>query len=299
MKKGLTVFASVFLAICFAVGCAGTAERDDGESDDFASPQDSSSEDPEISFESSGIFTSSSSENILDSSSASLAEDSSESFSDSTSETSSDISSDSSSEVSSDSSASFSQESSTPVQEKVHIVFHRNFEPLGTDIDYSVSQFPGILNSEAVERVMEKSVMRGLKDKFLTETNDEEPLFFVSGWAYDEEGKDSFEGTVQAQEEELHLYAVWERSAEYCEIALIGENTENIGTYYGRRGTVLTKSAEEKLLAVFSAYYGTLGLIAEGLETSDGKKFGAGDVLETDMQIFARLSIPKEGKKNE
>ena len=104
---------------------------------------------------------------------------------------------------------------------------------------------------------------------------------------------------IPAQEEELHLYAVWERSAEYCEIALIGENTENIGTYYGRRGTALTKSAEEKLLAVFSAYYGTLGLIAEGLETSDGKKFGAGDVLETDMQIFARLSIPKEGKKNE
>ena len=62
---------------------------------------------------------------------------------------------------------------------------------------------------------------------------------------------------------------------------------------------MLTKSAEEKLLAVFSAYYGTLGLIAEGLETSDGKKFGAGDVLETDMLIFARLSIPKEGKKNE
>ena len=105
MRKGLTVFAAVFLAICFAVGCAGTAERDDGESGDFASQQDSSSEDPEISFESSGIFTSSSSENILDSSSASLSEDSSESFSDSTSETSSDISSDSSSEVSSDSSA--------------------------------------------------------------------------------------------------------------------------------------------------------------------------------------------------
>ena len=67
MRKGLTVFAAVFLAICFAVGCAGTAERDDGESGDFASQQDSSSEDPEISFESSGIFTSSSSENILDS----------------------------------------------------------------------------------------------------------------------------------------------------------------------------------------------------------------------------------------
>lgn len=279
MKKGLIVFASVFLAICFAVGCAGTAERGDGESGDFASQQDSSSEDPEISFESSGIFTSSSS--------------------DCTSGNSSVISSDSSSEVSSDSSASSSQESSTPAQEKVHIVFHRNFKPLGTDIVFSVSQFPGILNSEAVEREMEKSVMRGLKDKFLTETNDEEPLFFVSGWAYDKEGKDSFEGTVQAQEEELHLYAVWERSAEYCEIALIGENTENIGTYYGRRGATLTKSAEEKLLAVFSAYYGDSGQIAEGLETSDGKKFGAGDILETDMQIFARLSKPKEGKKNE
>ncbi len=279
MKRGLTVFASVFLAICFAVGCAGTAERGDGESGDFASQQDSSSEDTEISLESSGIFTSSSS--------------------DCTSGNSSVISSDSSSEVSSDSSASSSQESSTPAQEKVHIVFHRNFEPLGTDIVFSVSQFPGILNSKAVEREMEKSVMRGLKDKFLTETNDEEPLFFVSGWAYDEEGKDSFEGTVQAQEEELHLYAVWERSAEYCEIALIGENTENIGTYYGRRGATLTKSAEEKLLAVFSAYYGDSGQIAEGLETSDGKKFGAGDILETDMQIFARLSKPKEGKKNE
>ncbi len=279
MKRGLTVFASVFLAICFAVGCAGTAERGDGESGDFASQQDSSSEDTEISLESSGIFTSSSS--------------------DCTSGNSSVISSDSSSEVSSDSSASSSQESSTPAQEKVHIVFHRNFEPLGTDIVFSVSQFPGILNSETVEREMEKSVMRGLKDKFLTETNDEEPLFFVSGWAYDEEGKDSFEGTVQAQEEELHLYAVWERSAEYCEIALIGENTENIGTYYGRRGATLTKSAEEKLLAVFSAYYGDSGQIVEGLETSDGKKFGAGDILETDMQIFARLSKPKEGKKNE
>lgn len=279
MKRGLTVFASVFLAICFAVGCAGTAERGDGESGDFASQQDSSSEDTEISLESSGIFTSSSS--------------------DCTSGNSSVISSDSSSEVSSDSSASSSQESSTPAQEKVHIVFHRNFEPLGTDIVFSVSQFPGILNSKAVEREMEKSVMRGLKDKFLTETNDEEPLFFVSGWAYDEEGKDSFEGTVQAQEEELHLYAVWERSAEYCEIALIGENTENIGTYYGRRGATLTKSAEEKLLAVFSAYYGDSGQIVEGLETSDGKKFGAGDILETDMQIFARLSKPKEGKKNE
>ncbi len=290
MKKGLTVFAAVFLAICFAVGCAGTAEREDGESEDFASQQDSSCEDSEISFESSGIFTSSSSENILDSS---------EIFSDSTLETSSDISSESSSEVSSDSSASSSQESSIPVQEKVHIVFHRNFEPLGTDIVFSVSQFPGILNGEAVKREMEKSVMRGMKDKFLTETNDEEPLFFVSGWAYDKEGKDFFEGTVQAQEEELHLYAVWERSAEYCEIALIGEDMENIGTYYGRRGAALTKSAEEKLLAVFSAYYGALGQIAEGLETSDGKKFGAGDVLETDMQIFARLSMPKEGKKNE
>ena len=109
------------------------------------------------------------------------------------------------------------------------------------------------------------------------------PIMKFSAWAYDENGANRFDGEFP-HDAQVDLYAVWTRSAAYCQVSFVEDDAET--AYYLKKNTVVDASVLERHTASAKATYEQLGCKVEGFYTVGGNRYVAGDEVAMDMRLL-------------
>ena len=100
----------------------------------------------------------------------------------------------------------------------IQVTLHVNYGDMNSTVTVTANEGEVLTASEAIDGFT-ASINTALKDSYLGAEADlaAKPVFLFSEWAYDEEGSNRFEGKMP-HVDSLDLYAVWTRSAAYCQI---------------------------------------------------------------------------------
>ena len=130
-----------------------------------------------------------------------------------------------------------------------------------------------------------EAVNAQMQDSYLGAAADlaSKPIMTFSEWAYNANGTDRYEG-VLPHESELDLYAVWMRSAAYCQVTFVEEDVES--TYFVKKNTVIDASVLNTHTTSAKETYEQLGCTVEGFYTVGGNRYVAGDIVAMDMRLI-------------
>ncbi len=141
------------------------------------------------------------------------------------------------------------------------------------------------LNSAAAVSEFQAAVNETLKDSYLGNAADVSaaPILKFSAWAYDTKGANRFDGEFP-HNQQVDLYAVWTRSAAYCQVSFVEEDEESV--YFLKKNTVVDATVLERHTASAKATYEQLGCKVEGFYTTSGNRYVAGDTVAMDMRLI-------------
>lgn len=141
------------------------------------------------------------------------------------------------------------------------------------------------LNDAAKIAEFAASVNGTLTASYLGQASDVQnaPIMKFSQWAYDESGNDRFGGEIP-HVSEMDLYAVWSRTAAYCELSFVEGNVET--SYFVKKNTVVSETVLEQHLAAAKATYEAIGCSVDGFYTAGGNRYVAGDTVVMDMRLL-------------
>ena len=166
----------------------------------------------------------------------------------------------------------------------IQVTLHVNYGDMNSTATVTANEGEVLTASEAIDGFT-ASINTALKDSYLGAEADlaAKPVFLFSEWAYDEEGSNRFEGKMP-HVDSLDLYAVWTRSAAYCQITFVEEAAETV--YYVQKNTVVDGTVLDKHTASAKATYEQLGCTVEGFYTTSGNRYVAGDSIAMDMRLL-------------
>ena len=166
----------------------------------------------------------------------------------------------------------------------VTVKLHVNFEGLTSVTTISGNEGEALNDAAAIE-AFTGSVNNALVASYLGDASDVNgtPIMKFSKWAYDANGNNRFGGEIP-HVSELNLYAVWSRSAAYCEISFV-EN-ETVTSYFVKKNSIVSETVLDQHLAAARAQYEALGCSVEGFYTAGGNRYVAGDMIAMDMRLI-------------
>lgn len=113
----------------------------------------------------------------------------------------------------------------------------------------------------------------------------EKPIYNLSGWAYDAKGSQRFDGKFPS--ESVDLYAVWSRSAAYCEVTFVNEDGET--TIYVDKNTEIDATILDANMTAVKNEYEARGCTVDGFYTTSGSTYKAGDKIAMDMRLIPNV----------
>ena len=113
----------------------------------------------------------------------------------------------------------------------------------------------------------------------------EKPIYKLSGWAYDAMGSQRFDGKFPG--ESVELYAVWSRSAAYCEVTFVNEDGET--TIYVDKNTEIDATILDANMTAVKNKYEARGCTVDGFYTTSGSTYKAGDKIAMDMRLIPNV----------
>ena len=137
--------------------------------------------------------------------------------------------------------------------------------------DATVASFQDAIH----EAVVSSGLYLGSESDF-----DEKALYNFSAWAFDELGQNRFSGKVP-HETAIDLYAIWSRSATYCTVTFVEEET----TYFLKKNTAVPASVIDPIVETAESKYSTMGCLVDGFYTVGGNRYFKNDLVAMDMQL--------------
>lgn len=113
----------------------------------------------------------------------------------------------------------------------------------------------------------------------------EKPIYKFSTWAYDAMGSQRFDGKFPG--ESVDLYAVWSRSAAYCEVTFVNEDNET--TIYVDKNTEIDATILDANMTAVKNEYEARGCTVDGFYTTSGSTYKAGDKIAMDMRLIPNV----------
>lgn len=133
-----------------------------------------------------------------------------------------------------------------------------------------------------------KAVNDLLKSSYLGNINDvdDTPIMKLSGWSYDPEGHNRLDGSFPA--EDAQIYAVWTRTAAYCEISF----TETNDAFYVKKDTQVSVDVLNAQMQAAKDEYENRGCKVDGFYTAGGNRLVEGDKVTMDMALTPYVYSP-------
>ncbi len=166
----------------------------------------------------------------------------------------------------------------------VQVTLHVNYGGL-TAVKTLTGNEGESMNSQAAVTEFTAAVNETLKSSYLGNAVDidQTPILKFSAWAYDEKGTNRFDGEFP-HDAQVDLYAVWSRSAAYCQVEFVEESEGTV--YFLKKNTVVDSSVLDRHTASAKATYEQLGCVVEGFYTVSGNRYVAGDKIAMDMRLI-------------
>ena len=166
----------------------------------------------------------------------------------------------------------------------IQVTLHVNYA--GQTKTLSVTGNEGeTLNAKTAIDEFTADVNESLKESYLGNESalKDKPIYKLSAWAYDAAGSQRFGGALP-NETVLDLYAVWSRSAAYCQVTFVEDDKES--TYFVDKNSVIEPEILETHVASAKQTYEALGCEVEGFYTLGGNRYGAGQTVAMDMRLM-------------
>ena len=165
----------------------------------------------------------------------------------------------------------------------VAITLHFNYQ--GQDNTVTVYGNEGeALNASAAIASFTANITEQLKSSYLGDEASlaSTPIYNFSAWAFDANGSNRFNGKVPATATDL--YAVWNRSAAYCQVTFVSGAEET--SYYVDKNTEIATSILDAQTADVKDAYEARGCTVDGFYTTSGSSYREGDKIAMDMRLI-------------
>ena len=169
-------------------------------------------------------------------------------------------------------------------QKDISVTLHINYGATENTITVVGNEGETLADNEAVA-TFTKSINDSVKSAYLGDEGDldAKPIYQLSAWAYDSTGHQRFEGKLP-HKESIDLYAVWSRTATYCEITFIEEEGET--SYFVAKNSVLDEEVFERHTSEAKEMYEQLGCMVDGFYTVGGNRYVKGGNVAMDMRLI-------------
>ena len=177
-------------------------------------------------------------------------------------------------------------------QKNISITLHVNYGGMETTATIKGNEGEAISADEALA-AFTTAVNDSVKDAYVGNADDlkNKPIFKFSAWAFDAKGSQRFDGELpQAKDGKLDLYAVWIRTAAYCEISFVENDVTT--SYYIQKNTVLSDDIFEQHTAQAKAEYEAKGCAVDGFYTAGGNRYEKGMSIAMDMRLIPYVYTP-------
>lgn len=166
----------------------------------------------------------------------------------------------------------------------VNVTLHLNFANETKTVQVTGNGAEALDASAAITEFT-ANVNELVAESYLGESADlaENPIYNFSAWAYDAAGSQRFNG-ILPNESSVELYAVWSRSAAYCEITFVGEDSET--SYFVNKNTEVNPDVLNLHVNEVKNKYEALGCTVEGFYTLGGNRYLAGEKIAMDMRLL-------------
>ena len=139
------------------------------------------------------------------------------------------------------------------------------------------------LNDSATVKSFTDAITQAVKTQYQGDETDltNKPIYNFSDWAFDAKGSQRFDGTLP-HAQSVDLYAVWSRSANYCQISFVGDDA----VYFIKKNTAIPASVLEPILNQANAEYQAKGCMVDGFYTAVGNRYQSNDLVAMDMCLI-------------
>ena len=165
----------------------------------------------------------------------------------------------------------------------VAVTLHFNYQ--GQDKTLTVTGDEGeTLDAATAIASFTADITEQLKSSYLGEEAAlvSKPIYNFSTWAYDANGSQRFDGKVPAKA--VDLYAVWSRSAAYCQVSFVNGDSES--TYYVDKNSEIDANILDAQTEDVKNVYEARGCTVDGFYTTSGSSYKAGDKIAMDMRLI-------------
>ena len=165
----------------------------------------------------------------------------------------------------------------------IQITLHLNHAAVTATSATATGAEGEMLDASATVATFRAAITEAIKTQYLGDAADltSKPIYNFSAWAYDAKGSNRFDG-VLPHAQQLDLYAVWTRSASYCQVSFAGE-TES---YFVKKNTAVPNTVVEPIINGVKAEYEAKGCTVDGFYTVGGNRYQANDLVAMDMLLY-------------
>ena len=171
--------------------------------------------------------------------------------------------------------------------QNVAMKLHFNYQGQDTVITVAGNEGENVASISGVQDAIDTftaTITEQLKTAYLGAATNltDKPIYNFSAWAFDANGSNRFNGKVPASE--VDLYAVWSRSAAYCQVTFVNDTEEN--SFFVDKNTELDAELLNTQTAGVKAEYEARGCTVDGFYTTSGSSYREGDKIAMDMRLI-------------
>ena len=166
----------------------------------------------------------------------------------------------------------------------INVTLHFNYGEQINQVTLTGNEGEAINDAEAIA-TFTSNITELLKDSYLGDDAAlaSKPIYNFSAWAYDAMGGQRFNGKLP-HDNEVDLYAVWSRSAAYCEVTFVNGEAEK--SYYVDKNSVIDPTILDAQTEDVKTAYEALGCTVEGFYTVSGNRYKKGEQIAMDMRLI-------------
>ena len=169
----------------------------------------------------------------------------------------------------------------------INVTLHLNYGEEAKTLTLTGNEGENIADTTAIA-TFTSDINALLADSYLGSADlSNKPIYNFSAWAYDTMGSQRFNGELP-HDSAVDLYAVWSRSAAYCEVTFIDESSET--SYYVDKNSVVDSAILATHTEDVRNRYEELGCVVEGFYTTSGNRYRDGEQIAMDMRLMPYVS---------